>query len=353
MMPLRARVASVLLAMTAVVLGGRLDAQEPAAASRQAVGLDVRVLTAEGMGLGYSAVSVPQQGLERFSDASGRAVFTVSPGRVQLRVRRLGFIPRDTTLDVRAATVVRIALERVSFTLTEVTVVAWPPCKRPGLPRRRDDPELVGIVDQLRENADRYRLLTRRYPFSYDAERELAEQAPGEPRSVERIDTIVVRGDINERYEPGRIVRFEREGRSRRSPGQWMMRIPTLADLADERFIENHCFHVAGLEQKGEERLLRIDIVAAERLRAPDVNVSVWLDPAGFQLRHASFTLVKATTFPHLLSVISEVDYAEVVPFVPVINELRTESLVRGEQSAITYTERQLTLHLAFRGERP
>lgn len=353
MMPLRARAASALLALMALIVGGRLGAQEPAAPSGPTVPLDVRVLTDEGMGLGYSVVSIPTRGLERFADASGRAVFTIEPGRVALRIRRLGFTPRDTTIDVREATVLRIAMTRVSFKLNEVTVVAWPPCKRPGLPRRRDDPELVGIVDQLRQNAESYRLLTRRYPFSYDAEREFGERIPGGELSIQSLDTIVVRGDVHERYEPGRLVRYEREGRSRRSPGQWIMRIPSLADLADDRFIDNHCFHVAGLEPKGEGRLLRIDIVASERLRAPDVNVTVWLDPEEYQLRHARFVLVKNETFPHLLSVVSDVDYAEVVPFVPVISELRTESLVQGERSAVTYTERQVTMNLAFRGERP
>lgn len=330
-----------------------IAAQDAPPPGRTTVPLDVRVLTTEGMGLGYSAVSVPQQDLERFSDASGRAVFMVAPGRVLLRIKRLGFTPRDTTLEVRGATVVRIALERVSFRLTEVTVVAWPPCKRPGLPRRSADPQLVGIVDQLRENAERYRLLTRRYPFSYDAERSLTEEKPGGPVRVERIDTIVVRGDVGERYQPGRIARYERQGRGRRAPGQWMMRIPTLADLGDDRFIDNHCFHVAGLEQKGDERLLRIDIVAAERLRSPDVNVTVWLDPQGFQLRHASFTLVKAEQFPHLRSVVSDVIYSEVVPFVPVMSEIDTESLVQLEREAVTYGERQVLVRLTFRGDRP
>ncbi len=346
------RAARALASASLLVATTGLAAQQPTAAAGT-VPLDVRVLTEEGMGLGYSSVSIPQQELERFSDASGRAVFTVAPGRITLRVRRLGFIPKDTTLDVRETTVVRVAMARVSFKLNEVTVVAWPPCKRPGLPRRRDDPELVGLVDQLRQNAESYRLLTRRYPFSYNAEREFGEQMPGGELDIQSLDTIVVRGDVTERYVPGRIVRFEREGRGRRAQGQWIMRIPSLADLADDRFIDNHCFHIAGLEAKGESRLLRIDIVASERLRAPDVNVTVWLDPEGYQLRHARFMLVNTRTFPHLLSMISDVDYAEVVPFVPVISELRTESLVQGEKSAVTYTERQLTVNLAFRGERP
>lgn len=353
MMPLHARAASALPFLMALLAGAELGGQERSAAAGATVPLDVRVLTEEGMGLGYSVVTIPGQQLERFADASGRAVFTVAPGRITLRIRRLGFTPRDTTFDAREAMVVRIAMARVSFKLTEVTVVAWPPCRRPGLPRRRDDPELVGIIDQLRQNAESYRLLTRRYPFSYEAEREMGEQVPGGELDIQSLDTIVVRGDVHERYEPGRLVRYEREGRSRRSPGQWIMRIPSLADLADDRFIDNHCFHVAGLEAKGEGRLLRIDIVASERLRAPDVNVTVWLDPEGYQLRHARFMLVKAETFPHLLSLITDVDYAEVVPFVPVISELRTESLVQGEVSAVTYTERQVTRNLAFRGERP
>jgi hypothetical protein len=322
-----------------------------ALAAQQRVGYRVEVVTRDGGSpIGYGVVSAPQQDIERFTDANGRVVLPLLPGRVLLRVKRLGFVPRDTTVEVTAAAGqgVRVALERVSFSLDAVKVVDWPPCLRPGIPRRGGDAQLRGIVEQLRQNAERFRLLTKTYPFSYDVAREFTRRDGDGPVVPERTDTIPVRGNVAFWYRPGRLVIRERDGEN-----EYKMRIPTLSDLADEQFIDNHCFHVAGLESKRDQRLLRIDIVAAQRIRTPDVNVSVWLDPRDFQLRHATFTLVRHATFPDLLQLVSSVDYVEVVPFVPVMHETVTENLVRDRTLTTSFIERQVIVQLTFLGARP
>jgi hypothetical protein len=135
------------------------------------------------------------------------------------------------------------------------------------------------------------------------------------------------------------------------------MRIPSLSDLTDEQFIDNHCFHVAGLEDKEGQRLLRIDIVAAERLKSSDVNVVAWLDPKDFQLRYATFSLSKIPQqFAGLLHSTSRVSYVELLPFVPVMQLMTAENLVqyeKPERRTRTFIERQRILTLAFLGERP
>lgn len=347
MMPLRAACAS---AAVVLALGAPpVEAQEPAANS---VPVRVEVVTADGSApLAYSVISVPAQGIERFSDANGRVSIPVRPGRVLMRVKRLGFVPRDTTFTVEDAPgqVVRIALARVSFTLDVVRVVGWPPCRRPGLPRRGGDAQLRGIVDQLKQNAERYRLLTTSYPFMYESERRFSHHLPDGKETTDRTDTISVSGVPAWKYKPGKLVSQDRT----QGMNQWIMHIPVLSDLADQDFIDNHCFHVAGLEMKGEDRLLRLDIVAAQRLKSPDVNVSVWLDPVGFQLRHASFTLVGVHQWPNLLHVVSRVDYVEVVPFIPVMHETNAENLVREGGLHVIHNERQTIVRLTFLGARP
>ncbi len=127
--------------------------------------------------------------------------------------------------------------------------------------------------------------------------------------------------------------------------------------LAEQQFIDNHCFHVAGLEEKDGARLLRLDIVAAERLRGPDVNVTVWLDPAGYQLRHATFTLSSIPReFRNTVHVVSRVRYVEIVPDIPVMEETVAENLVREGRTGretVAYTERQRIVSLTYRGARP
>lgn len=357
------RLAQVALLLLSAPVAG-IHAQGP-------VQLRVEVISEDGaVPLGYAVVSVPSQVQERFTDGAGRVVLALQAGRVLVRVKRLGFVPRDTTFDLAASPgqSLRVALTRVSFKLAPVRIVSHPPCRRPGIPPRGGDAQLRGIVDQLRQNAERYRLLTTAFPFTYEQERESTRRLGNGPEEPERTDTITVRGDITWRYRPGNIVVRGREADaviksaarsgppSTKAPiehDEWRMILPTISDLADDTFIENHCFHVAGLEERPEGRLLRIDIVASVRLRTPDVNVSVWLDPEGFQLRHATFTLVRAGRFPRILSVISEVDYVEVVPFVPVMHRTVTENVVRGRDATTTYMERQSIVRLTFTGARP
>ena len=97
--------------------------------------------------------------------------------------------------------------------------------------------------------------------------------------------------------------------------------------------MENHCCHVAGLEEKEGQELLRLDIVAAERLRTPDVNASVWLDPRDYQLRFANFVLTKVP--PTLLTLrvhSSQIEFSKIIPFVPVMQMVFGESVVRGQR---------------------
>jgi hypothetical protein len=354
-----ARAGATLLTLLCLAHGPALSQEPPGAVAAPApvLPLHVQVIAElDGAPLGHSVVSLPGPGVERFTDAGGRVVLPVArAGRLAVRAKRLGFVPRDTTVEITGAPGQRIvvALTRVSFELRPVEVVAWPPCRRPGIPRRGGDAQLRGIVEQLRQNAERFRLLTTAYPFSYSAARERSRRVLGREEEIQGVDTIVVSGSLDGTYQPGRLVSREGADGSR----GWLMHMPLLGDLAEQRFIDNHCFHVAGLEDKEGQRLLRLDIVAAERLRGPDVHVVAWLDPAGFQLRHATFTLSRVPPqFRDLLHVVSHVRYGEVAPSIPVMHETMAENLMRRGatgREVVAFMERQRIVRLTFHGERP
>lgn len=313
----------------------------------------VRVQTAiEGAPLGYSVVALPALGIERFTGANGAvAVAVPTAGPQRLVVKRLGFTPKDTVIMVGDAPsqVVTVRLARVSFRLDPVRVVGWPPCRRPGL--RDATREVRGIVDQLRQNAERYRLLTRTYPFLYYMEREFGRREMDGSYVAESRSVVPVSATPGWTYRPGTLVA--------REPGttEWLMRIPSIGDLAEQSFVDNHCFHVAGLEEKSGAQLLRIDIVAATRLRGVDVNVAVWLDPTDFQLRHATYTLTKAPPQVRgLLYSSSTARYRELLPFVPVLELLVAENTVqqgRARTETRVLIERQTLQSVQYTGARP
>ena len=349
---------AAMLAVASLCAASPLSAQEPARAPA-AQHVTVRVVTSlENAPLGYSVVAMPALDLERFTSASGVVVMPVpAPGQVRLRVKRLGFTPKDTTITVTDARSqsVTVALVRVSFRLDAVRVVGWPPCTRPGI-AEGDDDRVPVIVEQLRQNAERYRLLTKSYPFVYTVRREFGRRATDGSLIIDAADEIVVNGAADWRYRPGTlVVREPRSGIGTRS--EWVMRIPSISDLAEDQFIATHCFHVAGLEEKEGQRLLRLDIVAAERLKSTDVNIVVWLDPQDFQLRHATFTLTKPPPQVRgLLTSSSRVTYRELIPFVPVLALTVAENTVQAGRSQTATTvliERQRIERVMFRGARP
>lgn len=344
---------ALLLGLTAVA---PLRAQDTTRAPYQ---LTVRVVSElEGAPVAYSVVVAPDLGVERFAGANGSAVIPVSQaGRVRLIVKRIGFAPKDTVVSVIGLPTqeVTIALTRVSFTLEAVRVVDWPPCQRPGIPRRGGDPQVRAVVEQLRQNADRFALLARQYPFLYNAERTLGSTDSAGVDSVESMDTTRVNGNPEWRYRPGQLI-SGRIGTVRQPLVVWTMHIPTIRDLGEDAFVDNHCFHVAGLDEKNGQRLLRLDIVAAERLKTADVNAAVWLDPHDFQLRYATFVLTKVPAqFVALRALSNEVEFVELIPFVPVMQSVFVESVMADLEAggARLFFERQRILRIDFTKARP
>src|SRR5215831_11229046 len=129
-----------------------------------------------GSPLPYSTVSLaaPPGGHERFTNERGAFVLSgIHAGRVRLLVRHIGYSPTTVTVDVRAGATdtVRVVLTRVAVELNRVTVEGLGRCTAPGPPKATTDPAFAAIFEQLRENADRYRLLAESYPFVYAMER--------------------------------------------------------------------------------------------------------------------------------------------------------------------------------------
>ena len=129
------------------------------------------VVTKEGgVPLGYSTVSVPALGRERFTNADGKFTLADLPaGTLQLRVRHLGYSPVDLSVVVHAGSSdsISVSLTHIAVRLTTMQVRAYPECKNPGIPKRGSDSTFATVFDQLHQNAEQYRLLTDTYPFIY------------------------------------------------------------------------------------------------------------------------------------------------------------------------------------------
>jgi hypothetical protein len=208
------------------------------------------------------------------------------------------------------------------------------------------------VLEQLAQNADRNGLMLKTYPFTYTVERTLSEAMPGKPDIVTSVDTLLYPGEPAWTYRPGTVMQGSRGAfRSR----NYAMRLPSLRDFASREFIAAHCFHVAGVEEKAGQRLLRLDAVASERLREIDVNVAIWLDTAEYRIRFAKLTLTRIPDgWRHLARLTTEITYLELIPFVPVMYLTDAENLERAApDKARRWLERHQILDVGFLGARP
>lgn len=286
-----------------------------------------------GATLPYAVVSIPALKFERFADASGRFALVALPaGPQEVMVRRIGSTPWRGTVRIVAdsTTTLTIRLEQLPQRLDAVAVRAMARCPHPGSPDPVLQREVSSLVAQLRENADRYRLLAEQYPFAYSQTRWL-----GEIRDslflVQRIDSTLLASSARPQYRPGKLVERAR-GKGRED--EFMMTIPTLLDVTDNAFIGSHCFGYGGTLRVGKESWVRINMRAADRLRAPDVHGAFFLDSATSQLRRMDLEMSKPERLPtplrriegvHVTTTFREIAAGlSVIESVCAVNSLRT-----------------------------
>jgi carboxypeptidase family protein len=311
----------VLITLSASVLGAQ-GTRLP----RQAFTLTGRVI-AENSGnpLPYSAITLDPGAREKLTDESGVfKYYEVPPGSYRVHVRQLGYIPLDTTVvfppDGRVPV---FRLIRIPTALAQVQVSAPPrQCIVPDEQGNVDDEELSTVLGEARKNADRERLLRRLYPFEYRLAQRLDTYDTRAETHVVKYDTMTYRSDDAWGYRKGKIVSADR---SKVFGDVRVMRLPTLGDLADKRFLTAHCFKYSGIEQQAAAPVHRIDFQPLAEITAPDVEGSLFLDSATYIIRRAEFRLTRGGSIkPAVLKMQVITTYREILPNVALFDEIRS-----------------------------
>lgn len=278
--------------------------------------------------LAFTTVTLTPGFPERFTNDSGRFAFrSVAPGTYRLRARQIGYLPFDTVVVVGAnPLVLRIVLRSLAVELPPVTILGQATCRDPGPPDPATQPDLALIFEQLRENGARYRLLADEYAFRYWMER-VSWGENQEAAVVSQVfDTLERRSDARRPYRPGGLVQTAMGPRGR----ERVLRVPTLADLADSVFHSAHCFYFGGVELLGGRPHLRVDFLAAERLRRPDVDGTAWLDPDTYSLRRLTLQLTNPGRADRaMVSLEATALYDDLLPSVPVPVRITAVTTVR------------------------
>lgn len=318
------------------------------------------VMKENGLPLAYSTVAVPSLSRQRFTSDSGTFTFSDLPaGPTKLSVRHLGYSPMEITVDVRPGVVdtVKIVLTHIVVQLSPIQVRADAECMDPGVPTATmGDSAFLTVFEQLRLNADQYRLLTDHYPFRTLTERRLAHTLVNGDLRIDSIDTLIIDSRLRWTYRPGDVL--TRSGQTRYNSGTLMLNIPTIAQFGDQPFLDNHCFYNGGTETVDGVELLRVDFVAAARIRTPDVSGSMYLDPKTFQIRRSVLRLSKIPReVSGLLGTEAVTIFEEALPSVPVIAGItsvnRLDADKRRGSSTAFMNEQQTLLKVEFMNGRP
>ncbi len=302
---------------------------------------------ATGSPLPYSTVTIEEIGRERFTDETGTfRYYAVPPGKYRIRVRQLGYLPLDTTVRLSAANADPVfALIKVPSLLEAVQVNA--PARQCIVPEENGyvgDPDLTTVLGEARKNASRERLLRRTYPFEYKLAQ--AHDTYDMTDSTHRIryDTMTFRSDDDWRYRKGKVVSSDR---SKLFGDVRVMRLPTLTDLADQRFLLAHCFKYAGTTDEGGAPAHRIDFAPTPDIAAPDVEGSIYMDSATFIIRRAEFRLTKGGSIkPAVLGMTVTTTYREILPNVALFDEIRSVQPLTPDTPNAHATEFRQTQHL-------
>lgn len=302
--------------------------------------------------LPYAVLAISSVGIERFSGADGRYRLTQVPaGTYQLQVRRIGFVPQTFTVTVTAGatTNLDIGLVQVPVRLTAMLVRPVEPCLKPGLPDPSKEPGIATLVELLRENAETYRTLVQQHPYAYAIYRALGSTLNDSVR-ITNIGAERINGIRAVRYKPGKVVESAR--------GQSTMQLPTVLDLTDKAFIENHCFHYRGTSVNNGATWFSLEVRAAEKIKAPDVHGIFWLDSATAQLRRMELELSRPDKLPSQLrdiqAVVVRTTFLEIAPGLSVVDDVCAINFLRpGKRPQPHPLELQHVQGVAFVGAAP
>jgi hypothetical protein len=162
------------------------------------------VVRSSAIAVSYAVIGAKPGIADRFTNSEGKFVLRdVNPGQLTLSARHIGYAPLDTTFEVSAGDTVRLRLELalVTIQLPAVRSLAQR-CAHPGGVNTQLSAELQVLFDQVKQNAERNRLLAASYPFEVVVERKITKPEPALEARFIAYDTVVRSSDRKWRYSP-------------------------------------------------------------------------------------------------------------------------------------------------------
>jgi hypothetical protein len=324
-----------------LLLLGSMLALTDARAQHATVAGDV-VLRDGGAPLGFITVSLLAQDKQFLTGATGTFLLRdLPPGEVRLRFRRIGFVPKDTTLTLAPGDTARIhiAMTQLAIQLPEVAVSGRCANETPFEPK---PPFMAQLFDQVSQNAQRMVLLAQVRPFVVSWAKVGVLRAADKP-DVQIESSAETHGPLpDEPYKPGRVTRrITYNGRP-----AWGVFPPDLSDFADTTFTNSHCFHYAGQRRFETDSVIAVDFEPVPRLaRVMDIAGTLYLRVEGYQLVGLEMHVTPLRdAFSHLQAYTHRSVFTEVAPGVPIATEYVLMNVFRNGRPSFVQTSRVVEL---------
>lgn len=315
------------------------------------------VHNATGQPLVYAVVTVAPVNLQQFSNNDGKFFFiNLRPGKYVVTVRQLGYLPitREVTLAAGSSNDLPVVMTRIVTKLATMNVQGEWICEDPGRPSKGASAQLLEVFEQLEQNAVRLRLLNKEFPTTVITERRRTRVRADGTERLDTVDSLRTDTPPNAQYKAGNVIQTVRMGSGWR---ERFLQIPTLLDFADAEFQKHHCFILRGLDESVGAPRIRVDFQASVKLKSPDIEGSVFLEPGTFRLLSSEIRLTKIPReLEGLRDVRAVTEFEDVVPGLPMTATVVATSDLRPISRASEYVqsmEYQKTLKVYFTKAKP
>ena len=283
-----------------------------------------------GEPLASATISVMSQGTQLLTGEGGQFTLRNLPaGEMRLRFKRIGYVPRDTALTLGANDTARIRIEMTRLAIQLPPMVINGKCtdrapfeERPAI--------LAELFDQVKQNAEQVRLLTKERPFVLKTIRVRGFRTRDKRIAATQIDTVVRPAMPTEAYIPRRVL-----GRGEGiDAGLWVVKLPELPDFADTAFTNSHCLQYAGQTHFEADSVIQVDFEPVPWLdKDVDITGSMYIRVNDYQL---IALVVKLNRIPSQFRGVREFSvrarFTEFVTGVPVLSDWELTNTFRDSR---------------------
>jgi hypothetical protein len=309
------------------------------------------VRTAEGgMAMPYSVVAMSSLNREQFTnDVGGFTLRELPVGPLTLRFRHVGFAPHDTTVVLRTGDTLHfdVALTRLAIRLDAMHVTA-------ACATTQDvaaSATLAELFEQVRQNAEQYRLLVRSHPFTRRMRVAEIVRTDDGKSALGAPEVLILDSDVDQGYKPGQVFRRS-EGRNR----DLVVALPELPDFADSLFIAKHCFSYGGDTTVDSVSVVRVAFSPVTDLTEPDLSGVIMLRADDYAIWAVDqvTTAVPKNVASEIASVRAVTRFQDILPGIAVISNVESflapgPHRMRSEPKVVSRGEVQRLVELKWK----